>query len=374
MRRNPRLSLLLLLLLSAVSLSTVSAQIVVPTFQTRGAVPQTLAAQFMDVFRQQLAFRTNLTVLPGNTTAPPLISSLDPEVATAIATLGDGRYSVIGEIIALEGGLQQTSYTVNLLVTDARTRRSSDLLSRPLEPDDLTGAVAALTRDVGAFINPGSAPVSGSASLFITSEPRGATILLNGVDVGTTEGRDRFILLAPGQYEVELRKRGFVPEGDSVTLEMDETRFLALSLAEIRGGSILVGSVPEADVFLDGRLVGRTPLTAEAQPGVRTLRLSRPGFESETQAVTVRNFFVSRVPEVRLQPSYDNLVFWTPLAGFTVALDGVERPRNFAANLQPGPHEVVLSRRGTDIDFTFELPETGIFELDLQSHDLTPLE
>ncbi len=371
MRRNPCLSLLPLLLLL---LSTVDAQIVVPTFQTRGAVPQTLATQFMDVFRQQLGFRTNLTVLLGNTTAPPLISSLDPEVATAIATLGDGRYSVIGEIIALGGGLQQTSYTVNLLVTDARTRRSSDLLSRPLGSDDLTGAVAALTRDVGAFINPGSAPVSGSASLFITSEPRGATILLNGIDVGTTEGRDRFSLLAPGQYEVELRKRGFVPESDSVMLEMDATQFLAYSLTEIRGGSILVGSVPEAEVFLDGRRVGLTPLTVEAQPGVRTLRLSRPGFESETQAVTVRNFFVSRVPEVRLKPSYANLVFWTPLAGFTVALDGVERPRNFAANLQPGAHEVVLSRRGTDIDFTFELTETGIFDLDLQSHDLTPLE
>lgn len=158
-----------------------------------------------------------------------------------------------------------------------------------------------------------------------------------------------------------------------LTLEVNETRFLALSLTEIRGGSILVSSVPSAEIFLDGRRVGRTPLSVEAPPGVRTLRLARPGFESVTQSVTVRNFFVSR-SQVRLEPVYDNLVFWTPPTGFTVSVDGIRRPRNFAANLQPGLHRAVLSRRGVDIPFFFELPRPGIFELDVQTHELKALE
>jgi hypothetical protein len=351
----------------------VQAQIIVPNFRARGEVPAPLVTQFMDVFRQQLELRTGLSVLPGITTAPPLVGSLDPEVAAAIATLGGGRYSVAGEIIATPAGIRQTSYTVNLLVTDARTRRASDLYSQPLEPRDPTEAVAVLTRSVGAFISPGSAPATGSASLFITSEPRGASIYLNGVNVGTTEGQDRFILLAPGTYEVEIRKKGYIPESDTVTLRMDQIEFMALNLTENRGGSIQVSSVPAAEVYLDGRLVGRTPLTVEAEPGVRTLRLARPGFASETQGVTVRNFFVSRVPEVRLEPGYDNLVYWEPLAGYTVRIDGILRPRNFASSLQPGVHRVLLSRRETNIDFTFTLEERGIFELDLQSHELTPL-
>ena len=206
----------------------------------------------------------------------------------------------------------------------------------------------------------------------MTSETEGAAVYLNGVEVGTTE--NALFELAPGQYEVELRKTGFVPESATVVLEADATEFLALSLAEIRGGSILVSSTPAADVFLDGRRVGRTPLTAQAQPGVRTLRLARPGFSSQTQSVAVRNFFVSRVPEVRLRPLYDNLVFWTPPTGFTVAVDGLERPRNFAANLRPGPHRVVLSRRGVDLPFSFELPRPGVFELDLQTRLLEELE
>jgi hypothetical protein len=354
------------------ALGAAHAQLVVPTFGARGEVPPALTARFMEVFRQQLGIRTGLAVLPGTTIAQTLVGRLEPDVAAAIATLGGGRYSVAGEIIALDSGLRQRSYTVNLLVTDARTRRASDLFSQPLSPTDLTAAVAALTRAVGAFVSPASAPAQGSASLFITSNPAGAAVFLNGVEVGTTA--NPLLPLAPGTYEVELRKEGFVPESDTVTLEMDETQFLAFSLAEIRGGSILVSSVPSAEVFLDGRRVGRTPLTVEAQPGVRTLRLARPGFEPHTQSVTVRNFFVSRVPQVRLEPVYESLVFWTPLTGFTVSIDGVARPRNFAPNLQPGLHRVVLSRSGVDIPFSFELPRPGIFELDLQTNELTALE
>lgn len=350
----------------------VNAQIVTPTFGTRGEVPEVLLERFMEIFRQQLELRTGLSVLPGATVAQTLVGRLEPDVAAAIATLGGGRYSVAGEIIALDTGLRQRSYTVNLLVTDARSRRSSDLFSQPLEPAEVPAAVAALTRAVGAFVNPASTPARGSASLFITSDPEGASIYLNGVEVGTTA--NPLLPLAPGTYEVELRKKGYVPESDTVTLEMEETQFLAFSLTEIRGGSILVSSVPSAEVFLDGRRVGRTPLTIEAQPGVRTLRLARPGFESETQSVTVRNFFVSRVPQVRLEPVYESLVFWTPPTGFTVSVDGIARPRNFAANLQPGPHRVVVSRRGVDLPFTFELPRPGIFELDLQTRELSGLE
>ena len=325
----------------------------------------------MKIFRQQLGLRTGLSVLPGTTAAQTLVGRLEPDVAAAIATLGGGRYSVSGEVIALDTGLSETNYTINLLVTDARTRRTSDLFSQPLERTDLPAAVARLTREVGAFISPASLPARGSASLFITSKPE-AAVYLNGVEVGTTA--NPLLPLAPGRYEVEVRKDGYVPESDTVMLGMDETQFLAFSLTQIRGGSILVSSVPDADVLLDGRLVGRTPLTIEAEPGVRTLRLARPGFTAETQSVTVRNFFVSRVPQVRLEPEYQNLVFWTPLAGFSVSVDGVARPRNFAANLQPGTHRAVLSRGGVDIPFTFKLPRPGVFELDVQTHKLTGLE
>lgn len=365
-----RLTLAALLL---VLCSAVQAQVVVPAFGVRGEVAPETVEQFMTLFRQQLGVRTGLEVVAGTTVAPPLASALTPEVAAAVAELGGGRYSVSGEITAPTAGLREGPYSVNLLVTDARTRRSSDLLSQPLELNNMMGAVAALTRGVGAFISPSSAPARGSASLFVSSQPRGAEVYLNGVRVGETSNLG-LIPLAPGTYELEVRRQGFVPASDVFTLGVDQTEFLNFTLTEIRGGSILVRSAPPADVFLDGRLMGRTPLTAEAAPGVRTLRLARPGFRSATQSVTVRNFFVTRVPEVVLEPRYDNLVYWTPPVGFTVSVDGVARPRNFAANLRSGQHRVVLSRRDSEVAFELELPTSGVFELNVQTRELTPLE
>jgi hypothetical protein len=355
-----------------VALPSAHAAIVVPTFGTQGVVPAPLVERFMEAFRQQLGVRTGLSVLPSDAAPPPLTSHLTPEVAAAIAELGGGRYSVSGEILAPSGGLREGPYSVNLLVTDARTGRSSDVFSQPLDPRNVMSAVAPLTRGVGAFIAPGEAPARGTASLFVTSQPRGAEVYINGILVGETASLGP-LQLAPGAYEVEVRAPGFLPQSDALTLGPEQAEFLNFTLTEIRGGSILVRSVPTADVFLDGRLMGRTPLTVEAAPGVRTLRLARPGFRSETQSVAVRSFFVTRVPEVHLEPRYSNLVFWTPLPGFDVAIDGVARPRNFAPNLRPGVHHVALTRRERAIEFTFELPHAGVFELDLQTRVLTPL-
>ena len=139
------------------------AQIVVPDFGVQGDVPTVMVERFMKIFRQQLGLRTGLSILPGTTAAQTLVGRLEPDVAAAIATLGGGRYSVSGEVIALDTGLSETNYTVNLLVIDARTRRTSDLFSQPLERTDLPAAVATLTRAVGAFVNPASLPARGSA-------------------------------------------------------------------------------------------------------------------------------------------------------------------------------------------------------------------
>lgn len=348
------------------------AQIVVPTFGTRGDVAANVLPRFMELFRQQLALRSGEQVLLGKTVAQTSVAQLEPDVAAAIATLGHGRYSVAGEIVALNTGLEAISYSVNILVTDARTKRSSDLFSQPLDPTDMPAAVASLSRAVVGFVDPADMPARGSASLFVTSEPKSAEIFLNGVRVGNTQ--NPLIPIAPGRYNVELRKKGYVPENDVVELGDEETQFLAFSLREIKGGSIMVSSLPSADVYLDGKLVGQSPMTIEALPGQRTLRLARPGFESAAQAVTVRNFFVTRVPEIRLTPAYASLVFWTPPKGFVVSVDGAPRALNFAPNLTPGLHSATLSRSGVDIPFSFELPGTGVYELDIQTHKLRALQ
>ena len=343
-----------------------------PDFSTRGAVPGEVVARFMSAFRQQLAARTELEVSLGNLFAPTPRGGVDPEVAAAVADLADERYGLTGEIIASRGALsEETPYTVNLLVVDAQTGARSDLLSEPLSTRDYLGAVAELTSAVSAFIRPGNPLSSGSASLFVSSQPRHAQIHIDGAYVGET-AETGLISLAPGRYTVELRKAGFVPEIDTLTLEVDHTEFVNFELMAVRSGSVQVTSTPDAEVFLDDESVGTTPLTMRADPGVRTLRLERPGFVPETQSVRVRNFFVSRV-SATLEPRSNALLYWTPPAGFSVAIDSEPR-RGFVSDLPPGPHRVELRRGVNTIRFTLEVPATGVFEIDFQTRSLVPLE
>ena len=353
--------------------SFAQAQIVVPEFSTRGAVPEEVVSRFMAAFRQQLAARTELEVSAGSIFAPPPKGGVDPEVGAAVATLAKKRYGLTGEIIASPGAIsEETPYTVNLLMVDTQTGSSSDLISEPLSTRDYLGAVAELTGALSAFINPANPLSSGSASLFISSQPRHAQIHIDGTYVGDTSDVG-LISLAPGRYSVELRKPGFVPELDTLTLEVNHTEFVNFELMEIRSGSVQVTSTPAAEVFLDDEPIGTTPLTVSAEPGVRTLRLERPGFVPETQEVRVRNFFVSRV-SATLEPRSGTLIYWTPPAGFSVAIDSEPRPRGFISDLPAGPHRVELRRGVNTIRFTLEVPETGVYELDFQTRSLVPLE
>lgn len=213
-------------------------QVVVPEFSTRGDVPREVVTRFMDAFRQQLAARTKLEVSAGSIFAPPPRGGVDPEVARAVADLAAERYGLTGEIIASRGALsEETAYTVNLLLVDTQTGARSDLISEPLSTRDYLGAVAELTGALGAFINPGSSLSSGSASLFISSQPRRAQIHIDGAYVGDTSEAG-LISLAPGRYSVELRKDGFVPEIDTLTLEVNHTEFVNFELTPIRSGSV----------------------------------------------------------------------------------------------------------------------------------------
>jgi hypothetical protein len=363
-------------LTALLSLSAVScAQIVVPTFGVRGDVPGALVLRFMNVFRAQLEALTQLKVNPGDLVTPGIAGSLEPGYTTLIAELGSGRYGISGEIagpgstLPGEPAALAGPYSVNMLIVDTETKRNSDLISQPLDEHDIQGAAQALARVVRRFIKPSGPLPSGSAGLFISSQPGQAEVLVNGVAVGQTPLEP--LQLAPGHYQVEFRKEGFLPQGQMVSLEADKTAFVSAYLTPITGGSIQVSSSPPAEVYLDGREVGATPITVSASPGVRELVIKRPGFMSETSAVPVRNFRVSRVA-VTLKPVAGSMVFWQPLTGYLVYIDNLLRPEPFVKDLGVGAHQLELQSTQDTVRFSFTIPSSGVYELDLKGKKLLP--
>lgn len=352
------------------ALSLAAAQISVPTFGTRGGVPPSVLDAFMPALRSEVAAATGLSVSSGDLITPGIAGSLEPEFAMLIAELDSARYAVSGEIARSPAGAGEP-YTVNLIVVDAQRKRSSDLISRPLQTRTVTSTARALASAIAAFAGAAVSLPGGSAGLFVSSEPGEAEVVLNGVAVGTTSKLD-VLMLKPGRYDLEVRKEGFLPESRSVELRADDTSFVHVILTAISGGSILLTATPGARVFLDGVREGVTPLTLPALPGNHTVRLEREGFKPESFGVLVRNYRVTRVA-VTLTAVADPLVYWSEARAAVVVIDGVVQNGAYAVGLEPGLHRFELRGPSGTVNVLRAVPAHGVFQLDLASGELVPL-
>ena len=121
--------------------------------------------------------------------------------------------------------------------------------------------------------------------LTIESEPVGAGVLINGAKLGLTPLE--LSELEMGSYTVRLEKAGYESEELIAELNAESPRASlnvpmrgqarrAPSLATLR----VVSTPPGAQVLLDGKPTGTTPLDKlRARPGERTIRLQMMGFE-----------------------------------------------------------------------------------------------
>lgn len=345
-----------------------AAQITVPTLGTRGDVPASLVETVTAGLRAALA-ESGLEVRPGELITAGIAGSLEPEFTRLIAEVDGSRYAVSGEVsVAGEGAA--SPYLVNAIAVEAGSERTTDLISLPLNLDDGVRVGALLATEIAVFARPLAQLPAGSASLFVSSEPRGARLTVESVPVGATPDVGP-LMLAPGRYRLELRIDGFLPETRSVELREGETSFVHVVMTAITGGSIRVQAVPEARVRLDGVPVGTTPLTLPARSGRHEVTLERDGFLPEVVEVPVRTYRVTRV-DTRLTPRADPLLFWPETRGTLVRIDGRLQPGGWAESLEPGLRRIELIAPGGRVEVLRAVPETGVFTLDLESGTLVP--
>ena len=354
----------------AVVATLAAAQVTVPTLGTRGEVPEALVGTVTDGLRDGLRSE-GLEVRPGELITAGIAGSLDPEFTRLIGDLDGSAYAVSGEV-AVAGPDVDRPYLLNLVVAEVDGDRASDLISRPFGPGEATEVAASVAREIATFARPATRLPSGDAGLFVTSEPRGARIVVDGVPVGAT-GDAGPLQLAPGRYRIELRTEGFLPETRSVEVRSGATRFVHVPMTAISGGSIRIQATPDARVALDGVEVGRTPITIPAGVGTHIVTLRRDGFEPERIEAPVRTYRVTRV-DARLVPNVDPLLFWQEDRGTLVRIDGRLQPGGHATELRSGLRRIELIRSSGRIEVLRVIPDSGAFELDLNDGSLIPLE
>ena len=158
----------------------------------------------------------------------------------------------------------------------------------------------------------------------LTSNPSGATVVIDGQDRGVTP----IILydLSPGRHHVKFRRAGY-DDADRI-VDTRKTPFLERNtVMEETKGLLLIKSDPAgADIQVDGASIGQTPRLVTSLParGTYSVRLRKAGYQDQT--ISVR--FDGRKPLVRdekLVLASGVLDIMSEPAGATVTVNGVER-------------------------------------------------
>ncbi len=345
-------------------LSAGQAQIIVPDFGSRGDIPAQLRSDLMLTLRSEIGRQTGLEVRGTELITQGIASSLVPDLTISIAELEGGRYALSGEIRQLDPLLYNAPYAVSVLIVDAQDTRSSDIITIPFSFGTLIVAVTEIASQVKRFTEDIPALKAGDASLFITSQPAEATVLVNGIEVGRTAQLE-VLELDAGNYTIELRKDGYLPTSRRIELRDGLLESVHIIMTPIAGGSIQINSRPVAEVLFEDETRGFTPLTLSALPGTRSIRLERQGFESLTLEVSVRDYRVTRI-DPQLRPLHSSMLFWDSQAGQLIFIDGTLQTRTFLPDLRPGNYQVDVREAGQQRSFNLSVPAEGVYYLDLQ--------
>jgi tetratricopeptide (TPR) repeat protein len=180
--------------------------------------------------------------------------------------------------------------------------------------------------------------------LTVSSAPSGIIVSLNGADVGITpwSGEAR-----PGNHKVAVSAPGFVREERTVNVQANRDTALAFDLHRAPGAARLhVETEPPALVRVGGRELGKSPLTAEVQPGEHQLEVSLEGYKTVAQQVTLDagQGLSVRIPLQKAQTQEPPLIaISSDPAGAQIFLDQkLVGATPLKVRTTSGPHEVRL--------------------------------
>ena len=129
----------------------------------------------------------------------------------------------------------------------------------------------------------------GPARLMVETDPPGGEVRVDGNVAGTTPLQQE-IILEPGEHQVEARMDGFLAVAQTVSVEQSQSLALRLAMAPAPKDplppTIAVNTEPQgARLYLDGKLVGETPVRKVTVPGPHDVKILLDGYVSRTTKI-----------------------------------------------------------------------------------------
>ncbi|HON82033.1 MAG TPA: PEGA domain-containing protein [Methanoregulaceae archaeon] len=134
-------------------------------------------------------------------------------------------------------------------------------------------------------------PLTEYATLHLLVSPTLATVYYDGNDAGAVPPNGILIIrdVVPGNHLIQVSKEGYVTQDLDLHVERNEIKKVPVNLEKVVTGPLTVSSDPPgATIYLDGQMVGTTPLTlTDTASGEHTLTLTMEGYSDFSQTITV---------------------------------------------------------------------------------------
>jgi len=166
-----------------------------------------------------------------------------------------------------------------------------------LTPEKGAGDTAKPPAGEGAHGENTAKPAEGAAadSLELTTDPPGALVELSGKTVGTTPAKLPGLVIGK-LYDLRITLRGYQEVRQKIK-PSDDTKVIQIKLQPIERQVEIFSAPKGADVYVDGKKIGRTPwiLRKVDLSKALAIEIRRPGFEtwthnlSDTEAFVLRN-------------------------------------------------------------------------------------
>ena len=161
-----------------------------------------------------------------------------------------------------------------------------------------------------------------SGTLLCTSEPPGATVLVDGIERGVTPVE---VLIPRGGADLTFRLAGYRDVKQSVGMSAGERRELPVKLEGLPARLTVVTEPEKARIYLDGSFQGKSPVTASmVSAGAHEIRAELPGYASVTCTVEVASGG-DATKTLKLESVLGRIEVSTDPVGAKVSLDGRSR-------------------------------------------------
>ena len=180
-------------------------------------------------------------------------------------------------------------------------------------------------------------------------------------------------LLSGGDYQVSATAPGYHPLISEVTIADEDNQILELILQPLPGRLTFLSQPPGAKIFIDGELLGATPLDDQAvEAGEHILLVSAERYLPEEQALSVTGRDLPQQLEVALAPAWAEVSIATSPAGANILADGEALGSSPAVvQLLQGERQLILQKEGF-ADWQQDLDITAGDAQDLGTVVLTP--